>query len=669
MPGYTEFAAAQQASRQTRVEAFRGTWKSLTEFAVNDGARDVVFDTKSKSILPGKPPAVGPQPLPVQQPARGRQFSKLTAPDGKTVAEYASGNLSLTIDGKTVAVTTDGDLAKRIKYGTGSWVYGEELEQRYAFGFSPDSKLPWYYRFDESPIEDYHLALGQGAQQTSLYTEAYPKPGKKNPIVDLFVCDVATNKSVKVAVRVGEFDNKIGHYVYGIKFSADSSNLIFHRMNRQQNERELCAADPRTGAIRVLDREANPAGWVEYGPLSDMRGARRGGGANDGFPEQILVNSDDDGFYNLYWLDLKAGKRQRVTSLKADVTRVVNVDDAKKLVWYMAGDGETPYRQQLHRVKFDGSGDQRLTDPKFHHTIDLNEDGSAFADKFETAGTPPELQVCDGSGKILGQVAKSKMTMEGANGFLPAQSYKFKSFDGKWDLWGQIHKPRNFDPSKKYPVLLSVYGGPLPGFSGPNDTFEMSQVTASTGFLIVEISGRGTSGRGRDFRQGIYRKMGIIEMDDQAAGIDALKQFPWADTGRVGVFGTSYGGYSSAMLLLRYPNLFHAAAASSAVTQWTNYDTTYTERYMDLLENNKEGYEAGSCMKYASQLKGWLMIYYGTADDNVHPSNAMQLIQALQRAGKSFEVQLGVDQGHTGVNFARMMEFFVERLVIDGPKK
>src|SRR6185295_4770516 len=157
---------------------------------------------------------------------------------------------------------------------------------------------------------------------------------------------------------------------------------------------------------------------------------------------------------------------------------------------------------------------------------------------------------------------------------------------------------------------------------------------------------------------------GTVEIDDQAAGVKALRARPYVDGRRVGIFGTSYGGYASAMAILRHPDVFQAASASSPVTAWYHYDSIYTERYMWIPQENKEGYEAGSAMNYADKLKGRLMIYYGTADNNVHPNNAMQLIKALQNAGKSFEVQVGPDAGHSGVNNARMMEFFIENLVM-----
>jgi dipeptidyl-peptidase-4 len=192
----------------------------------------------------------------------------------------------------------------------------------------------------------------------------------------------------------------------------------------------------------------------------------------------------------------------------------------------------------------------------------------------------------------------------------------------------------------------------------------MPNLLTEYGFLVATFDSRSASGRGKQFLDSIYMKLGQVEIDDQAAGVKHLWNRRYVDRNRVGMFGTSYGGTVSATSLLRYPDVFHAASASSAVTDYRNYDTIYAERFMWLPTENKEGYDAASVMTYAKNLKGRLMLFYGTADNNVHPNNTMQLIQALQRAGKSFEVQVGPDQGHAGINRDRMMEFFIENLVL-----
>jgi dipeptidyl-peptidase 4 len=225
-----------------------------------------------------------------------------------------------------------------------------------------------------------------------------------------------------------------------------------------------------------------------------------------------------------------------------------------------------------------------------------------------------------------------------------------------------LHKPSNFDPNKKYPLLVSVYAGP--NSNGARETFVTPNPLTEYGFLVATIDSRSAGGRGKRFLDAIYEKLGVTEIDDQAAGVKALGTRPYVDKKRVGIFGTSYGGYASALCLLRYPDVFQAACASSPVTDYRLYDSIYTERYMWLPEENKKGYDAGSAMTYADKLKGRLMIFFGTADNNVHPSNSLQLIRALQRAGKSFEVQLGPDAGHSGISQPRMMEFFIENLVM-----
>jgi dipeptidyl-peptidase-4 len=320
---------------------------------------------------------------------------------------------------------------------------------------------------------------------------------------------------------------------------------------------------------------------------------------------------------------------------------------------------------QLHRVGMDGKGDKRLTDPAFNHTINLSPDGKHFVDTAQTHAIPPATRVVDGNGKVVQELSKSDMSAFEQRGMKRVEMFTYKAGDGVTDLHGMLHFPSNFDPGKKYPLLVSVYGGPET--NGARETFTMPSALTEYGFLYVTLDSRSAAGRGKKFLDAIYGKLGVTEIDDQAAGVKALWSRPYLDKNRVGIFGTSYGGYASAMALLRYPDVFQAACAMSAVTAWHHYDTIYTERYMWIPQENRAGYDAGSAMTYADKLKGSLMIYYGTADNNVHPSNAMQLIQALQRSRKHFEVQVGPDQGHTALSTERMMEFFIENLVMKTP--
>ncbi len=563
---------------------------------------------------------------------RGRQVSSEVSPDGKLKALYKDRNLWISDpDGKNlVQITKDGSQKDRIKYGTASWVYGEELAQTSAIWWSPDSKKVAYYRFDESKVPDYFLALGQTTLQDRVDTEAYPKAGAPNPVVDLFVYDVESKKSTPVDVRDGKKfeDSVVGHYVYHPSWSKSGKELLFNRANRRQNIVEFVACDPDTGKCRVIVREEWPASWVVNSPQVQW--------LKDG--TRFIWPSERTGFRNFYLYDLSGKELRQLTDHPFEVANIVRLDETGGLLYYMALDGDNPMKQQLHRVGLDGKGDVRLTDPAFNHSIDLAPDGKHMIDTCQTHDQPPMVRLLDADGKVLKELAKSDMSRFKELKLQPIELFTFKAADGKTDLYGLLHKPSNFDPNKKYPLLVSVYGGPHT--NGARENFATPNPLTEYGFLVATIDSRSAGGRGKRFLDAIYQKLGITEIDDQAAGVKALGERPYVDKKKVGIFGTSYGGYASAMCLLRHPDVFQAACASSPVTSWTLYDSIYTERYMWLPAENKKGYDEGSAMKYAGKLKGRLMIYFGTADNNVHPSNSLQLIQALQTAGKSFDVQV-----------------------------
>ncbi len=591
------------------------------------------------------------------RPARGRQFDTAMSPDSTLNAFYRDRNLYISApDGsREIAITTDGSEEARIKYGTASWVYGEELGQSTAMWWSPDGTKLGYYRFDEGPVLDYHLQLGQTEIQSSLDVEAYPKAGAPNPVVALFVYDVATGTSTEIDVRDGRpFTNDVvGHYVYRIEWTPDGNELSIHRTNRRQNILEYAACDPNTGSCRVIVREEWPDSWVTNSPprrfLEDEN--------------RFLWTSERTGWRNFYLYDMSGELLATVTDHEFEVGNVVNVDEDAGVVYYMARDGDNHMKMQLHRVGLDGSGDRRLTDPAFNHSVSLAPDGRHFVDVAQTHDHPPFTRLMDSDGEVVAELAESDMTRFEELGLQKVEMYTFLAADGKTELHGMLHKPVNFDPNKQYPVLVSVYAGP--GSNGARETFTLPNSLTEYGFLTVSMDSRSASGRGKRALDVIYMKLSTLEVDDQAAGIRALWDRPYVAKGMAGIYGTSYGGTSSSMALLRNPDVFQAAAASSAVTDWRNYDSIYTERYMWIPQENKEGYDAGSAMLWADKLDGDLMLFFGTADNNVHPSNTLQLVAALQEAGKYFQLQVGPDRGHSGLNRDRMMEFFIESLVLN----
>jgi dipeptidyl-peptidase-4 len=692
MPGYERYQqVSSQLNSAVRSGAVNGVWNadSRSFEYVLDGKR-YRFDvaTRTATELGAAPPGAGggrggrgASGRGGSGIERGRQAASAEAPNGKLKAFYRDRNLWVsTLDGADeAAITTDGSEKERIKYGTASWVYGEELGQTSAIWWSPDSSKVAYYRFDEKQVLDYHLQLDQTRIQSRNDVEAYPKAGSNNPVVDLFVYDVATKKSTRIQVRDGKpFDNSVvGHYVYRVSWSPDGHEVLFNRTNRRQNVFELAAANPDTGTTRVILREEWPTGWVENRPpMHSLEDKTR-----------FIFESERNGFANLYLYDLSGKLITPITTHTTfEVNALVKVDEAAGVVFYTARDGDNHLKLQLHRVGLDGRGDVRLTDPAFHHTIGgcmpvapggggrggfgppaacgISPDNQFFIDVYQTHDTPPASRLVDHTGSVIAEVAKSDLTRFTELGLKKAEMFTYKAADGKTTLRGLIQFPSNFDPARKYPVLVPVYGGPASASNTSRETFVTPSAVTEYGFLVANLDSRAAPGMGKRTLDSIYLKLGQVEIDDMAEGVKALWSRSYVDKSRVGMYGTSYGGYSSVLSLLRYPDVYAAASGSSPVTAWDHYDTIYTERYMGIPQENREGYDAGSAMTYASNLKGRLMLYYGTADNNVHPSNMMQLIEALQRAGKSFEVQVGPDRGHSGINTDRMMEFFIESLIL-----
>jgi dipeptidyl-peptidase-4 len=654
-PGYERYSRlSREIQASVKSGALQVTWTDTTHFEfLRDGKR-YRYDARSLSATE--------IPLPTDQaprrggPERGRQYDSAVSPDKQLKAFYKDRNLWLSnADGTNpIAITTEGNEQARTKFGIASWVYGEELDQITAMWWSSNSRQVAYYGFDESKVPDFLLQMNQTKLYSTLDTEAYPKAGEPNPIVELYVYDIASKQRTRIDVRDGKpFTNDVvGHYVYNIEWTPDGSQITLNRTNRRQNIMEHAACAPSTGKCRVLVREEWPTGWVENSPAKEY--------LSDG--KRFIWASERTGFRNLYLYNLDGKLITTLTKHPFEVGQIVRVDENAKVVYYTARSGDNHMKVQLHRVGLDGRNDRRLTDPALHHTVTVSPGASQFVVVSQTHNKAPVTRLIDGDGKTLAELATSDVAKFQQLQLRPVEMFTFKAADGTTDLHGILHKPSDFDPNKKYPVLLSVYGGPAT--NGASEVFRTPHPYTEFGFLVVTLDSRSAAGRGKRFLDAIYQKLGVVEVDDQAAGIKALCSRSYVDCSRVGVFGTSYGGYVSALAVLRHPDVFHAASAMSPVTDWRQYDTIYTERYMWIPQENTAGYDAGSAMPYVEKLRGRLMLYYGTADNNVHPNNTMQLIQALQRAGKSFEVQVGPDRGHTALNADRMMEFFIENLVL-----
>ena len=591
------------------------------------------------------------------RPQRGRQYASSNSPDGQYKAYTKNRNMYISsIDGSNeIAITTDGNEVTQKKYGIATWVYGEELGQITAMWWSPDSKKIAFYRFEEKDADMYYVLYDQVKIQDSVEVEAYPKVGADNLPVDVMVYDLDTKQLTLLDTRNGKpyDDGALGTYLYGMDWTPDGKEFLFHTTNRKQDVMEYKAADPTTGKTRTIVQEKWLPSFTKNTPELQV--------LNDG--QHFIWASERNGFNNYYLYNWDGTLLNSITNHNFEVNRILKIDEADRLLYYEARSGNNHMKMQLHRVNFNGTNDIRLTDPAYHHDVTISPNGEFFVDVSQTHNIVPFTTLINAQGTKVAEILESDKSTFETLGLNTVEVFKFTSADGVTELHGMLHFPSNFDPNKKYPLILANYGGPAT--NAFRETFTMPNPLTEYGFLIANIDGRNVKGRGKELLDQLYGNLCIVEMDDFAEGIKSLYDRPYFDKDHVGVYGTSYGGTTAAASLLRFPNTYHAAVANSAVTDWRNYDTIYTERFMNLITNNKIGYDASNLMNYAKDLQGELMIYFGTSDNNVHPSNSLQLIKALQNAGKSFEVQVGPDRGHTAMNRERMMEFFIEHLVLD----
>lgn len=665
MPGYENWAkVSPQISGSVKLGSINASWaEDSKSFDYSLDGKRWRFDLATLKASEAPPRSAAEELHPPTSAAGGLVLARgrgaetnVTSPDGQNRAFSRDYNVWVApvAGSNEKQISTDGSAAARIRNGVGSYIYLEEFNVSSPVWWSPDSRKIAWMRYDESMVEDYFLQLDQTKKLSTVLTEAYPHPGSNNPVADLMVYDLDTGVTTKMDVRDGKpFTNDVvGHYAWAAQWTKDGSEILIRRADRLQKIYDLAACSPATGACRSVVRESRPQSWATGTAPRLLEDGKR-----------FIWVSERNDYRNFYLYNLQGKQLARLTNHNADVGEVVKVDEKAGLLWYTARTGDNHMKLQLHRVKLNGSGDRRLTDPAFTHRVDVAPDGQHFVDVAQTHDTAPVSRLLDFNGKVVAEIAASDTSKFDSLGLRRTEFFTFTSADGKTPLYGALQFPSNFDPSKTYPMLVSVYGGP--GSGGLTETFSQANPITEYGFLLLRLDARTNSGKGRKILDTAYKQLGIVEMDDFAAGIRSLYSRPYVDRARVGIYGTSYGGTSSATVLMRHPDVVAAAVSNSPVTDYRLYDTAYSERYLGLPQTDKDAYDRAAVLTYASQLKGDLLIYYGTSDDNVHPKNAIQLIKALQTAGKSFEVQVGPDRGHTGLDLTRMMEFFIRHLVIE----
>lgn len=592
----------------------------------------------------------------------GKQMHATLSPDNKRVGYVRENNLYFKdlASGKITQVTTDGKMNAIIN-GNCDWVYEEEFSFTQAFEWSPDSKCLAFYRFDETKVPEFTMTNYTGELYPEYETFKYPKVGTENSKVSIHIYDTKSKKTVAVD-RTSDPDG----YIPRIKWTQDPKQLCVFWMNRHQNHLELLLADAASGKTKLMYQEENKY-YIDI--TDDFRFLKNGAG--------FIWASEQDGFNHLYLYGMDGKQIKKLTPGEYDVITVLGVDEKNDKLYYQAA-AKTPMEREIYSVNLDGTNRKNLTpgggmnDVQFSTTFDL------FVWNHSTINSPSTIGVYDATGKLVRPLednAGLKKLQEECK-VQPVEFFKFKTSEGV-ELNGYQIKPYNFDPNKKYPVFMYLYGGPgsqevLDGWMGSD--YWWFQSLAQQGYIIACVDNRGTGARGEEFKKITYLQMGHYETIDQIEAAKYLGSQSYADPSRIGIFGWSYGGYMSSLCLLKGNDVFNSAIAVAPVTNWKWYDTIYTERYMRDEKENKQGYEDNSPINFADRLKGNYLLVHGGSDDNVHFQNSMEMANALIRANKQYDTYTYPNRNHGiyGDNarrhlYTKMTSFINEHLKPENP--
>ena len=609
---------------------------------------------------------------PLSDNNKGKQSLAEFSPDGSKVAFVRDNDLFYREinSGEETRVTDDGKW-NHIINGSTDWVYEEEFAFDKGFYWSPNSEKLAYYRFDESEVKQFDMKF-YGPLYPQEYKFKYPKAGETNSTVRIFVYDLDEKSARECPLNADP-----NQYIPRIKWTANQSELCVMRMNRPQTRLEFIAFDTSkdgdlTGENIYLEEEES---YIEINDNLIF--------LPDG--KHFLWNSERSGYNHIYLFNYEGEVVAPITSGEWDVIEFLGYDGDMKAVYFTAA-RENAIRKSVYRVEMDrllkaGNKEKAAKKLKVEDLVEgEGYDNPTFSDGFKyfinrhsTANTPPTFTVRDSDGKelrVLEENTKLGAALENYN--VPEKEFgKFTTGQGiELNYW--IVRPPNMEEDREYPVLINVYGGPgkntvLDQWQGSSDIW--LRMLAQQGYVIVSVDPRGTQFRGREFKHSTYMELGKLETVDLIETAKWLKTKPYVDSTRIGVFGWSYGGYMTCLLLTKGAEHYSAGAAVAPVTNWRFYDTIYTERFMRTPQENASGYDENSPINHVEKLKGDLMIVHGSTDDNVHMQNTMEMVNALVEADKQFDLMLypnrnhGIYGGNTRYHlFTRLTDFFKENL-------
>jgi dipeptidyl-peptidase-4 len=523
------------------------------------------------------------------------------------------------------------DASEHVFNGHFDWVYEEEFGMAQAWKWSPDSRYIAYWQLNDSAEPEIQLSDYSGLHQ-EWEKLRIPQVGDTNATVRIGVANVSTGKSTWLDTgENGEF------YVPRIYWTSRPDTLAVITLNRPQNVMKLFFFDVTSGGRREVMSETSKA-WIDvydfYAGVDDMMT----------FPSdshEFFWLSDRDGFQHLYRYDYSGRLVNQVTRGNWSVTRVEGSDAKNQTVYYTSTE-VSPLQRQLYSIRFDGSGERRITTAEGNHRINMAPTATFFLDRYSSLRQPTQVESWAASGQKLRTLENNAATTKWleTHAYSPAEIFSFTTSDGA-HLDGSMIKPVPFDPNKRYPVIFDIYGGP--GSQQVYDQFAASgweQWLAQEGYLIIGLNNRGTNNYGSAFMKVVYKQLGKYEALDFSEAARYLARQTYVDPNRIAIIGTSYGAYSTVYTMEMYPELFPVGVANSTVGDWRLYDTIYTERYMGLLSDNLKGYVESAPIEQAAKLRGHLLLIHSMMDDNVHPQNTMQLLTALTNAGRDADLRI-----------------------------
>ena len=579
------------------------------------------------------------------------------SPDGKKIAFARENNLYVydIASKQTTAITTDGKKNSVIN-GITDWVYEEEFAFVRAFDWSKDSKKVAYIRFDESQVPEFSMSIFKKDLYPTVETFKYPKAGEKNSEVSLHIYDIASRGTQKVNLsQYADF------YIARMQWTNEANVLSAQVLNRHQDNLDLLFVDGNSGAAKVVLNEKDKA----YVDVTDNLTFLK--------DNSFIWTSEKDGFNHIYLYDKTGKLKNQVTKGNWEVTNYYGFDEKTNTVFYQSVENGSINRD-VYSINLNGKNKMRLSKTTGTNAATFSPNFQYFINTYSSATQPTTYTLNEAkTGAQVQVIEKNEALATKLKGYnLPAKEFFVLTTAKGNELNAWILKPKDFDPTKKYPVFMYQYSGP--GSQQVNNDWNSNddywfQMLAQQGYIVACVDGRGTGFKGAAFKKVTQKELGKYEVEDQIDAAKVIGNYPYVDKNRIGIWGWSYGGFMASNCIMKGNDVFKMAIAVAPVTNWRFYDSIYTERYMQTPQENASGYDENSPINHVNKLKGKFLLIHGSGDDNVHVQNSMQMMEALIQANKQFDSQIYPDKNHgiyggkTRVQlFTKMTNFIKENL-------